>query len=204
MAAAALELVDQHGIEALSIRRVAQAVGVAGPSLYWHFRDKNELIDLVTDAALGQVSLDHDGTPRAWIEQLAHSYRDVLRTHPGLATLIAQRLPTGPNALAIYDRSIANFLAAGLDASDAIRLHGTIAYLVLSSVQREGPNPRADNHMLPAPDVQRLQHAIADDPARNPTLAALAAQRPDPLDITADELLDYGLDLILDGANLPR
>ncbi|MFF4649276.1 TetR/AcrR family transcriptional regulator [Streptomyces sp. NPDC001380] len=61
--AAALRLVDAEGLEALSTRRLAAELGVSGPSLYNHFATKDDLLDAVADAVVGEVDLSMFGPP---------------------------------------------------------------------------------------------------------------------------------------------
>lgn len=119
--AAALYLLDRHGAEALTIRRVAKECGVQAPSLYWHLRNKDELVDLVVDKALGDVEVGDPGAPPAeQVAMLARSFRHVLRAHRGLASLIAQRLTLGPNALEKAEAGVRAAVAAGLSGLDAM------------------------------------------------------------------------------------
>lgn len=196
---AAFELVDREGPEALSIRRLADQLGVRGPSLYYHFRNKAELVDLVVDAALeatlGQVDAAGLGRSwRRWLERLARAYRDILREHRGLASLIAQRLPNGPNGLAIYDATLGVLLDAGFSPADALAVYVGVCNYVLSAVQRELPDD--PESVWTMEELARLGVAVAEKPGSYPALAAVANEA---LRLRADGLFDHGLRALLDG-----
>lgn len=84
---------DAEGLEAVSTRRLAAALGVSGPSLYNHFRTKDEILDAVADAVSARVDLSmFDGGQdwRAALHAWAHSYRDALADHPNIVPVLAR------------------------------------------------------------------------------------------------------------------
>jgi TetR/AcrR family transcriptional regulator, tetracycline repressor protein len=85
-----LALADAHGLEALTIRRLAQDLGVTPMALYWHFRSKEELLAALGDRVWEEIDLDLD--PEAsWIDQLrglVESLVRMLRTHPAAPNLL--------------------------------------------------------------------------------------------------------------------
>ncbi len=83
---AASALVDSEGLDAVSTRRLAAVLGVSGPSLYNHFRNKEEILDAVADAVSAQVDLSmfEASDPRDWraaLHDWALSYRAALAAH---------------------------------------------------------------------------------------------------------------------------
>jgi TetR/AcrR family transcriptional regulator, tetracycline repressor protein len=86
----ALRLGDEEGVEAVTIRRLAQELGVTPMALYWHFKNKEELISGVVDHAFAQVRADRtDDQP--WAEQLramVTSLVTVMRRHPSVPALM--------------------------------------------------------------------------------------------------------------------
>lgn len=88
-------LVDSEGLDAVSTRRLAAELGVSGPSLYNHFRNKDEILDAVADAVSAQVDLsmfDESDTRdwRAALHDWAVSYRAALTEHPHIVPVLAQ------------------------------------------------------------------------------------------------------------------
>src|SRR6185437_11467239 len=72
--AAAVEIVDQQGVDALTIRRVAEACGVSPMGLYRHIRDKDDLLDRVVDSVVGPGLQDLDANG-SWDQQVAELFR---------------------------------------------------------------------------------------------------------------------------------
>lgn len=92
---AAGALVDSEGLDAVSTRRLAAELGVSGPSLYNHFRNKDEILDAVADTVSAQVDLsmfDASDTRdwRAALHDWAVSYRAALTEHPHIVPVLAQ------------------------------------------------------------------------------------------------------------------
>src|SRR5579863_8205831 len=90
VAVRALQLADAEGIEALTIRRLAQELGVTPMALYWHFRNKEELINGLADQIWREVKCDIDPGARWWdqLRYLLQSLVDVLRVHPSASELL--------------------------------------------------------------------------------------------------------------------
>ncbi|WP_345031041.1 TetR/AcrR family transcriptional regulator [Kutzneria kofuensis] len=107
--ATAVAIADAEGIEAVSMRRVAQAFGTGAASLYRYVNSKDELYDLMLDAVLGEERLTpHTGNWRHDLREIAHHTRRMIRRHPWTATLTAGRPILGPNSL----RSLEHALSA--------------------------------------------------------------------------------------------
>lgn len=113
---AALGLIDREGLDALSMRRVAQELGTGAASLYWHVGDKDELLDLVFDRVIGEWEVPRPD-PERWQEQLKESLRHgrrALLQHGDVARIALDRWPIGPNALVMNERLLALLRAGGL------------------------------------------------------------------------------------------
>ena len=98
---AAIALADSDGVQALSMRKVAQAVGVSPMSLYTYVPSKAELLDLMFDRVLGDAA-DPDNTVTTWREKLAFMARErwgLSERHPWLLDLAMHRPPLGPNMM---------------------------------------------------------------------------------------------------------
>ncbi|MCQ0024661.1 TetR/AcrR family transcriptional regulator [Streptomyces somaliensis DSM 40738] len=100
--AAAVRLLDAEGLAKFSMRRLAAELNVTAMSLYWYVDSKDDLLELASDAVVGEVVLpDLDGDPDAdWRDQLrglAQGYRALLVRHPWLSPLMGRFLNIGPN-----------------------------------------------------------------------------------------------------------
>ncbi|MFI8089462.1 TetR/AcrR family transcriptional regulator [Streptomyces sp. NPDC086080] len=94
---AALEIVDNEGLEALSIRRLGEALKVNGASLYHHFRNKDEILVGVTQLALADVAAPRTQNEnwRVWLPLNAYRTRQALISHPELIPVMLRRAPLG-------------------------------------------------------------------------------------------------------------
>ena len=113
---AALARVDTHGLGSLSMRELAGDMGVGAMSLYRHVRDKDELLDLITDRVIdGFVPERSDGD---WPEQAARICRRVragMLAHPELATLALRRpVPASATGLRVNGQMVAMLIDGGL------------------------------------------------------------------------------------------
>lgn len=134
---AALRLIDDEGLEALSTRRLAAELSVSGPSLYNHFATKDELLDAVVDSVIGEVDLsmfDSGDTP--WTRALrdwARSYRAALAAHPNIVPVLAQGPGRRPNALRLADAVFGHLVGAGWPRGQATRIGALMRYFVTGS-----------------------------------------------------------------------
>lgn len=100
---AALQVLDAEGMDGLSMRRVAEALGTGAASLYWHVRNKDELFQLIFERVSAEVELP-EPEPARWREQLgevANRMRAGLAAHRDVARLSLGRIPAG-TVLAVY------------------------------------------------------------------------------------------------------
>ncbi|MFI9359846.1 TetR/AcrR family transcriptional regulator [Kitasatospora sp. NPDC053057] len=150
--AAALRLIDDEGLEALSTRRLATELSVSGPSLYNHFATKDELLDAVVDSVIGEVDLsmfdgvagtgegEGEGLPAGprtpWPEALhawARSYRAALAAHPNIVPVLAQGPGRRPNALRLADAVFGHLVESGWPRGQATRIGALMRYFVTGS-----------------------------------------------------------------------
>lgn len=118
--AAAIGLADAHGLDAVSIRRVAAELSARPMSLYSFMDRKDDLIELIVDEIMGEMIVDE--LPAGWREGLhaiaAHT-RATGHRHPWLMTAVSQRPPMGPNAIRHTEQSMAAIAGLGLDREQA-------------------------------------------------------------------------------------
>ena len=129
---AALRLLDRDGLDALSMRRVADELGTGAASLYWHVGSKDGLLDLVFDEVIGEQQIP-DPDPKRWKEQLkevARAQRAASIRHPYIVRISIGRIPMGPNALRYSERVLAILRAGGVPPRLAV--HGQ--QLLISAV----------------------------------------------------------------------
>ena len=119
---AALHLVEEHGLDALTMRRVAAALEVTPMSLYNHVADKAELVDLMTDFLIGGVVAASEHDTGDWEERLRTLVKrnfDMWQEHPGFVKVYTEGVTMGPNGLANVERALSLLREAGFDDADA-------------------------------------------------------------------------------------
>ncbi|MGW4293118.1 TetR/AcrR family transcriptional regulator [Micromonospora chersina] len=102
---AAIEVADAEGLAALSMRRVAERLGVGTMTLYTHVPGKGELLDVMLDTVYGETARP-DEVPGGWRDRLAQIAREnfaLYLRHPWLLQVATTRPPLGPNVIAKYE-----------------------------------------------------------------------------------------------------
>jgi AcrR family transcriptional regulator len=113
---AAIDVLDEEGAEALSMRHVAEKLGAGAASLYWHVPSKAALVDLILDRIGGELELPAPD-PAHWQEQIrdfARQMRAVLTRHRDLARLSLGRVPVGPNLVTSLEWQLAVMRGGGV------------------------------------------------------------------------------------------
>jgi AcrR family transcriptional regulator len=188
--AAALALIDREGLDALSYRRLAEAIGCEAMSLYHYFPSKADLVDAVIDRVFGELQVPPPGGD--WLDRVrkaAWNYRAMALGHPKLYPLMAvHRLNTAVGVRKL-DEIIGLFRAGGFDDATSAKLFREVGYYLTGAAldetagYAEGPSA-AD----PVSDAE-----IARD---CPNLAAVAPYfKPQHFEPT----FAHGLELLLDG-----
>ena len=170
---AALQLLDREGIGGLSMRKLAQELDVGAASLYWHVRDKEELLGLLLDRIVGEGKVP-DPDPENWREQVKQAAREnrrLLQSHRDAAQISLGRIPIGPHSMPVLERNLALLAAAGLPprvvalAADMFALFvGGFAFeeSMDDSEPADTDQLGAYFRSLPPEDFPTL-HALADD-----------------------------------------
>ncbi|MEV8375928.1 TetR/AcrR family transcriptional regulator C-terminal domain-containing protein [Kribbella sp. NPDC056861] len=118
IAVAAAVVLDEVGLDGLTMRALGQQLGVSAMACYAHVRHKDDVLELAQDHLMGQLKVTEDqwdGVLRA----LAEDYRTLLITHPWLPSLAGRFLNAGPNAHQLSVRASAALVAGGLAEKDA-------------------------------------------------------------------------------------
>jgi len=140
VADAALDLVDEQGLEALTMRRLADVLDVGTMTLYGNFRDKDELLDGVVDAATARDPVQPVKGP--WQERLRalarQSYVNLIR-HPALVELRLRRPILNPRAFRVTELAFEALLEAGLSRPEAARAFRVFFLYVFGSAAFNQP-----------------------------------------------------------------
>ena len=138
--AAALRIVDSEGLDAVSMRRVAQEFGTGAASLYAYVANKDELLDLLYDEIMGEVAERWPGTaptPENWRELTKDAVRlsvEVLAGHRDVARAFQGRIPFGPNGLRLVEIQLAVMRAGGVPDQIAAFAGDLIGQFIVSTV----------------------------------------------------------------------
>ncbi|MEW5838188.1 MAG: TetR/AcrR family transcriptional regulator C-terminal domain-containing protein [Pseudomonadota bacterium] len=111
---AAVRLADERGIDALSMRKLAETLGIEAMSLYNHVKNKDDLLDGMVDAVVAEIELPAANIEwKAAMRQRAISAQEVLLRHPWASMLIVSRINIGPAMLRYGDATLGCLRAAG-------------------------------------------------------------------------------------------
>jgi AcrR family transcriptional regulator len=117
---AAIELADRDGVESISMRKLAQQLHVEPMSLYTHVRNKDDLLDAMVDAVIGQIPMSAGGGDwRTSLRQLALAARAVVLRHPWAPRAIETRTAPGPAALGYVNAVIGILREGGFSIAQA-------------------------------------------------------------------------------------
>jgi AcrR family transcriptional regulator len=193
---AAVALADEIGIEALSMRKLGQALGVEAMSLYNHVAGKEALLDGMIDLVFGEIDLPAGDDWKKALRQRAISMREALARHRWAVGLMESRTTPGVTTLRQHDAVIGCLLAAGFSMELTAHAFAAVdSYVYGFALQERGlpfDTPEQTAEMAQA----MLAHFPVDD---FPHLAAFTRDhvlRPG-YDFRAE--FEFGLDLILDG-----
>lgn len=204
--ATGLRILDAEGLDALSMRRVAQELGTGPASLYAHVENKKELLDLIYDEVMAEIRVP-EPEPGRWLEQLREMALDafrVLSAHADIAKIGLADIPTGPNVLRIAEAQMAIMLAGGVPPKLAGLMVDRLGLYVCSdayegslhlSGQRGGGGKELESFM------EELFGQIEGFPRGLPAgrFPRLVARVDNLADVNGVERFEFGLDLILRG-----
>jgi AcrR family transcriptional regulator len=203
---AALETLDEVGLEGLTMRRLAQRLGIQSPSIYWHVRDKDELLSLVADAICAEIEPPSDDqTWNSQLEAIAWEYRRVLLAHRDGALVLANTLPVGPNRLRLAERMLAMLVHAGFAPAVAARAGLLLLDFATNAVIEEGRDiamTEAFGSGVEGDQPEGFGAWFTSLPADEyPTLVALAS---DLTDTDPEARFRFGIDVLLTGLRAHR
>jgi AcrR family transcriptional regulator len=190
----AMSLARRDGVGALTMRGIADQLGVSAMGLYRHVRTKEELLALIADRYFGEIHypLRSEGSWQEQIAEVFRSVRQVFSDHPDLAGIIATQPVDGTAAYRGAEVVLQALQEAGMSDDDAVAAFDTLRSYTAGFSQRETARRQPD-----APGAIARLHGIEALPAGQfPRVRALAG----PLIVTdADERFERGLALLIAG-----
>lgn len=197
---AALDLVRTDGVGAVTMRRLADVIGVTPMALYHHVPNKSVLLDLVVEQVGVGIRMAHDGGP--WIDQIrayAHAWREELHRHPGVAGYLLRQDVPPTVAWRVIDDAVSLMVENGFTERQATRAYAGLASFVLARCEQEEIMAshaeskgldRVPDHIAPVTvagrhvDVERVEGFLRE--------------------LSADEHFSYMLDRLLVGIDAER
>lgn len=142
----AIALMDAEGTSGLTLRRLADRLGVEAPALYWHFPDKASLCREVVRTVGEQLEVTSTtrGTPRRRLEHHFHAVRDHWRAHPGVLELSRQHPPSAGGDVARHGIALVEEL--GVPANDALDCYRSLSWTVTGFVILEQTLDQSVHH----------------------------------------------------------
>jgi AcrR family transcriptional regulator len=192
VAAAGLRIVDREGLDSLTMRRLAEELGVGTMTLYGYFRDKDELLDAVLEVASAEVALPPASGPwRPRLRALMVALHEGLTRHPSAVELRLRRPIVGPQAFRLTEMGLQALMEAGLSRGEAARAFRTL-FLYVFSVAAFNPDERGE-------EARRVGLAAVAALPRGEYPAVTGAASDIAETLSGERQFLHGLDLILDG-----
>lgn len=186
---AAFRVLHTHGFGGLTIRRIADELGVKNPALYWHFRNKQEIVDGMAGRLLDRMveAPFVPGDWRSWLTQAARWYRDTLLSVRDGAEVLSNANLSRSRHLAEFQRGADYLAAQGFSGRDALIGMTTVFDYALGVTYERQADARQAGDEVPSP-------------AAGLFVPLGVGGREDARDL----LFEAALELILDGLALRR
>ncbi|HJV12762.1 MAG TPA: TetR/AcrR family transcriptional regulator C-terminal domain-containing protein [Propionibacteriaceae bacterium] len=196
----AVAVAEAEGLEAVTIRRLANDLGVTPMALYWHYSSKDELLDGMAASVFEAIDPSLE-TKESWQEQLRallSSILDALRAHPSTAALLSTRTVSTEHGLRTTEVMLEVMRRGGFSPAEATQIARHALSTVVNLVAREpGVVAREESGRLT--DDRRRGRLFLESlpPERYPRL--VEAARPLSEGVEPDVYFAFGLDLLLAG-----
>lgn len=194
----ALELLDEVGLEGLTLRRIADELGVQAPALYWHFKSKQALLDemataMLKDLLAGQAELGTDLAWAQWITQSMRALRRMLLSYRDGAKVFSGTYLTDDTLLQSQELPLRALTSAGFSLHQAARAWFTLYLFTIGFVIEE-------QAVYPRPGERDERYALARRAQRiDATKYPLTAAAGEAIFTDFDRAFEEGVDLILAG-----
>jgi len=189
ISAAALQIIDAHGLDNLSMRRLGKELGVEAMAFYHHFKNKGELLDAVLERLLDEVILPPRGemTPLQRLKVMSESYRQLAVSHPHAFILLAYRRFNSEQAFMLYEQVLEAMADLGLDDALSARYFRMLGYYMNGAGLAEIASRETE------PDATPVQLEDFQEGNRFPHVATVV---PHLRVANLDAIYDYGMAMI--------
>lgn len=199
---AALKLADQGGIDSLSMRKLGQELGVEAMALYYHFANKEEVLDGAIDLVFSEIDLPATGAHwKTSMRQRAISVRQVLSRHRWAIGLMESRAKPGLANLRHHDAVIGSLRAAGFDIAMAAHAYSLLDSYIYGFALTKMSLPFDTSEEVAQVAQNMLQHSLLNE---YPHLLEMLTEHVAKGGYDYDDEFEYGLDVLLDGLERMR
>jgi TetR/AcrR family tetracycline transcriptional repressor len=175
--AAAVSLADAEGLEAVTVRRLAQEHGVTPMAMYWHFNDKDALLDGIAEYLVAAVKLP-EPTDEPWdvrLRDILEAFLAAIRPHPNVAGLALKRILASEPGLVLAERALGLLREAGFAPEQSAEIGSFLLCAVITLVTNEPGPPRPIDGEARAEMIRQKRAGLeALSPARFPNVLAAA------------------------------
>jgi AcrR family transcriptional regulator len=194
---AALTLADAEGVESLSMRKLAKAVGVEAMSLYHHVKNKDDLLDGLVDRVWAEMAWPA-GAWRESLRERARATRAALRRHPWAIGLMEARSNPGPHNIAQHEQMLRVLREGGFSVADTARASSLLDAYVYGWALQEKALPEELNA-----EVAERMLRFADQ--TTPYQAEMLREHIATGGYDFNAEFEFGLEIVLSGiSSLPR
>lgn len=169
---AALALADERGLTAVTMRAIAERLGVTAMALYPHIGDKERLLDGLVDRMLAELlpAIPGHGTAEQRLMAIARAGRALARRHPAAYALLLSRPSVTPDAIRLVDAIYTALLDLGVPADQVPRMERLLSTFTLGYATSEVNGRFTDGSTNPRPDRAR---SLDDAPGHRRIAAVL-------------------------------
>jgi AcrR family transcriptional regulator len=194
---AALSLLDEVGLEALTLRRLGEKLGVQAPAIYWHFSSKQELLDEMATSVMREEAGRHGKKAslpwKAWLNWYGKSLRRALLGHRDGARMVSGTRLTDPALYESMEAALGKLAAAGFSLYEATVILATVySYVVGFVIEEQAVFPEA-GRKDEAYEIENRSRRM------NPDRTPLAIEAGSYLFTKFDRRFNSGLELIISG-----
>ena len=194
---AAIALVDEDGIDSLTMRKLGHRLGVEAMSLYNHVVNKDDILDGILDIVVGEIEQPSAGSDwRAAMRRRAISVHEVLSRHPWASALMESRTSPGPAQLRYYDSVIGSLRGAGFSIAMAAHAFSALDSYIYGFSLQQLSLPFENTEQLEEVAAMILRLIPGDE---YPHLTEMILEHALQPGYDYAHEFEFGLDLILDG-----
>ncbi|MCX5744790.1 MAG: TetR/AcrR family transcriptional regulator [Proteobacteria bacterium] len=184
----ALELIDRHGLDAFSTRKLGIALGCEAMAIYWYYRSKEDLLDAVVDELVVSIARVVDEASTDWVGTLravAHAYRKLAHDHPRAFPLLATRRFSSASTFAFLEKLFGLARAQGISDRTSAQFYRVVSsYCSGFALNELAPQPTSLAHLKKFPAVAHVSKWLGED--------------------QLDGIFEFGLELQLDALRASR